>query len=685
MNSKIFDAPQVLDDRFINWVMQQVLDSDVVSFDIFDTALTRIVDSPADIFAEVEKQAVQNYGNHFKGFALLREEGEKSARIKAQERNHEDVTLNEIYEEIQFATEDQRELIKTLELETERNSVVASQDILQLTHNLNQIGKPWIFVSDMYLPSDFLVKVLTDLGYSGWSRLVVSSEVRYTKSSGNIWPQVLAKHYDLERILHIGDNNWSDYVNPTNYGVRGVPYTRWESNRRVGANLDQHVLPFSYLKRYLDIQGRALNKPYLTDEQEWTSLGQCLGGPLVVSFLKWMNARIKVHEVQRLYFCARDGYLLYKAWKEAKISPEVEARYLHISRRPLQITRGLMESTPTYLSLRLLEYLTATDISTTAVGIFERTCCKDSSLKEELQKEFPDTILKHKHKDGHGGIMKVLRSILSKYSESIYYALEPIKERTISFLRQEGLHDEQIKSALVDTGWTGGQQRAINHALDAQVMGFYFGVWRPSFNNYHKAGLIETAFTNAFDHPHNVSDFQMAVNTLETLCSSDEGTTVDYRLTQDSKYVPLTKTNIKEAEQYETVLKWYQEGTLDVVRTLFSGEDYGPLRLEDCTIEAGRSAVASVICSPTDTELQLIGGLGHCFLTDHTDFNSQIEPKFPSSDDGIDNVLPGKNWMLGTILHWYKMAPLNQKHWMRRVARERLGHLGERRLRQFWY
>jgi predicted HAD superfamily hydrolase len=686
MNSLV-DTPQLIDNDFINRVMSSAASCDIVSLDIFDTALTRIVDSPADLFAEIEKQAVQQYGDLLVGLALQREDAERRARLAAQERNVEDITLDQIYAELNTFTKDKTDAIKELELKIEIESVIACQDILQLTRSLNQLGKPWMFVSDMYLSSEFLASVLQRLGYEGWKHLFVSNEVHYTKATGNIWPKVISKYYPLPKILHIGDNSWSDVIWPTKYEVKTIPYLRWESNRRVGANLDPHLLPFSYTKRHVDIQNRVRNTQ-LTDAEHWQALGQYLGGPFIVAFLRWLDEKVGKHSIKRLYFCARDGHLLHRAWVASRLRTfDAEARYLNISRRPLQITRGMMESTNQYLSPRLLEYLTAYDGQSTIKTIIDRIPDANQDLVKELQKEFTDRkLVDHNHPDGHGGITWTLRQILKKYSEQIYNSFVPLRERTIAYLRQEGLHQD-VQAALVDTGWTGGQQRALNHIMggSSPVMGLYFGMWRPAFNNYHQAGLIETAFANPFEHPNEISDFQMAVNTLETLCSSPEGTTVDYRLTNNLKWVPQTKPNVAEYEQYCTATKYFQQGVLDVVEAVFFGGNFGPLKLEDCTIEAARSAVASVILSPTDKELELIGSLGHCFLTDHNYFSPQIESEFPTSDDQINKVLPNKNWLAGTIINWYKMAPKHEKEWMRRIARERLGHLGERRLRQFWY
>ena len=45
-----------IDEAFIAQALAQAEKVDIVSFDIFDTALTRLLNSPIDVFAEVERR-----------------------------------------------------------------------------------------------------------------------------------------------------------------------------------------------------------------------------------------------------------------------------------------------------------------------------------------------------------------------------------------------------------------------------------------------------------------------------------------------------------------------------------------------------------------------------------------------------------------------------------------------------
>lgn len=182
------------DETFIAEALKQAENADIVSFDIFDTALTRLLNSPVDVFAEVERRLLQACGHCAKGFAAAREQAERNARQR-QRQNHgaEEITLAQIYAELPALLPEFNDGEMAVEVEcfVESQILIATPDILALTQKLNAINKPWIFVSDMYLPGKLLAELLQNAGYQNWQGLHVSAEIGYCKASGNIW-QALA-------------------------------------------------------------------------------------------------------------------------------------------------------------------------------------------------------------------------------------------------------------------------------------------------------------------------------------------------------------------------------------------------------------------------------------------------------------------------------------------------------------
>jgi FMN phosphatase YigB (HAD superfamily) len=667
-------VPDLVEDAFVNALLVMAQDKEVVSFDMFDTLVTRRVTAPTDAFAEVEKRLVALYGEFYVGFAMERETAELKLRAERADQGYEDVTLDLIYKKLGKPYED----AKDVELAVEGDLLVASKDMLKATRELNVLGKPWIVVSDMYLPAPFLERVLSEKGFSGWKRLYVSGDMNATKTSGSIWRQHIWKDYPLHKILHVGDNEHSDVDVPASLNIAVLPYDRLETRGKTGARLNPHLLPYSYLNRDLLFRNQIQ-----TEEEQWQHLGRSMGSIFVAGFLNWVVERVKCEGIKRLYFCARDGSLMMRAWQAARLMPNVEIKYLSVSRAPLQLTRGYMESNPQWLSPQLVEYLCMVDEATTAEKILRRISKEQNPyLEEDLKREFATIILDRPY----GEAMAAMRVILGRHSEFIYNAIAPIALRTKAYLIQEGLADSDVRCALVDTGWHANQQRCINTILFGQVSGLYIGLWRKALGALPKAGFIEAAYTSPFLHQdkEEVSELMQSVNIIESLFTAPDGTTVDYDTNAKGQWRPVTRTNDLEYEQYCTKVKYFQQGVIDVIGEIYYGRKYHTLSLEDCTLEAGRAALTYVCMGPNPAQLRLLGSLRHAFLSDHDNTAFLLSDEFPKSDNEANAVLNMKGWTFGVLLNWYRKAPVAQKSWVRRLVKERLGNMSERRLRPFW-
>ena len=99
----------------------------VVTFDVFDTLLKRDVMTPTEVFSLVEQEFDQKHGGK-SYFAQKRSEAEYKLR---KANRYSEVTLDEIYENIDFSASQQQELRK-LELEAEKNLLHANYPLKQV-------------------------------------------------------------------------------------------------------------------------------------------------------------------------------------------------------------------------------------------------------------------------------------------------------------------------------------------------------------------------------------------------------------------------------------------------------------------------------------------------------------------------------------------------------------------------
>lgn len=172
---------------------------DIVSFDIFDTLLTRPYEKPTDLFVELEHRF------HMPGFAQERICAEKNAREKYSAQ--EEITMKQIYEMIKS---DYR-IMEKREMEMEREVLKARKDLKELYEEAIRQNKRIIIISDMYMSKNILEQILREKTYGKFEKIYVSSEIGYTKASGRMFEYVLEDiGCKAEQVLHIGDNLWSD-------------------------------------------------------------------------------------------------------------------------------------------------------------------------------------------------------------------------------------------------------------------------------------------------------------------------------------------------------------------------------------------------------------------------------------------------------------------------------------------
>lgn len=199
---------------------------EIFSFDIFDTIVSRAVSVPADLFRVIHGDLVEGNldipQNLKLNFASIRMAAEASARGSS---DNEDITLREIYLHIGKTiglSQEQTDLLMDLELDYEGRYCFPISWTVQEIQKLRAEGKTIIFTSDMYLPLDFIKKILQQVNaYKEGDPIYLSGEVGLTKASGNLFKFILEQHQcDPENLVHFGDNLKSDLVVPYQLGLK---------------------------------------------------------------------------------------------------------------------------------------------------------------------------------------------------------------------------------------------------------------------------------------------------------------------------------------------------------------------------------------------------------------------------------------------------------------------------------
>jgi len=199
-------------------------------------------------------------------------------------------------------------------------------------------------------------------------------------------------------------------------------------------------------------------------------------GSVMYKYTEWIIEEAIRRGFSRLYFLARDGYLLYEMAKLIcqNRALSIDCKYLYCSRQSLRIPSYHIIGDEAF-DLLLLGgyYVTPKTILSRACLTEEEisTVCKELGIMDE-NKPFSDNELENftiqiKSND-------LYRSSVMKKSRAAY-------ESTISYFKQEGLFDNDYV-AIVDSGWTGSMQRSLRQLLESAgykgtLTGFYFGMY----------------------------------------------------------------------------------------------------------------------------------------------------------------------------------------------------------------
>ena len=294
---------------------------DVVSFDIFDTLITRTVFDPDDVFKLMGQIIANKYGKKI-DFLKLR----KTAEATATKQFGAMTTLDKIYVEIarDKAIGDIAQDIKRLEVDLETRLCIPRSDMVDVFNTLKAMGKYVILVSDMYLNRVQMVGLLHKCGIGGYDELIISSEVGARKDDGSMWDMLLSS-IRPEGFIHVGDNFRSDSQILMDRGVA--------SHVVLSGRAMLELSDFDYLEGFAKeslansimvgqaINGGLFNSPFAYGEggtlnfRDNYSFGYTTMGPLMARFVQWIIEK-NAETNETLLLLSREGYMLEQMIKD---------------------------------------------------------------------------------------------------------------------------------------------------------------------------------------------------------------------------------------------------------------------------------------------------------------------------------------------------------------------------------
>ena len=312
------------------------------SYDVFDTALIRRVPVPSDVFRiiaeRIAKETWRKSDRHFiEEFAAARIEAE---RVAAMTSAKEEITLAEIWAALTLLLPNLPPHVgPDFEITAEEAAIVANPLVAASIAESRRTGQRITFVSDTYLPADFVRSQLLGHGVAEpQDGCYVSSEFGVTKRSGGLFKILMEREFAAcSEIRHFGDNAEADVAIPFRLGI-AASHVRAEGLNTVEQNLLRGCLssPLTTLR----LAG-SMRVARVTQNQDERSIAELTGsflGPITTVWACWVLASAERDSIQRLYFVSRDAYLLWRAASVlASEFGNIDCRYLQISRQAIML------------------------------------------------------------------------------------------------------------------------------------------------------------------------------------------------------------------------------------------------------------------------------------------------------------------------------------------------------------
>lgn len=320
------------------------------SFDIFDTVFRRKCLKPEGIFYYVSEKMIasetkfpfyllHNYPDVRKWCeANVREYYKKSVEQRNDIRL--EITFDEIFDRMKnlYELSDQQiELLKEWELEAEYENCYSFPDQLDILKGLVQDGETVILISDMYLPKEFILKMLNKVDpVLGKLPLFLSSELGVQKTTNKLFLRAYHE-MDFNRFgnwVHYGDNKFADRKKPKQLGIEPIrhpipgfaPY-EWEIVK--SCRCYDSYLVSGLMSRFRNSHLEDMSARYT---YSYVSL-------YFVPYVHWAIKHAIKNGTRCLYFISRDGHFLKKIADEIIETRgyDIKTKYIYGSRKAWRI------------------------------------------------------------------------------------------------------------------------------------------------------------------------------------------------------------------------------------------------------------------------------------------------------------------------------------------------------------
>ncbi|MFZ3118466.1 MAG: hypothetical protein WA159_09120 [Variovorax sp.] len=537
------------------------------SFDIFDTLISRRFGNDKGVLVALRERlksakALELPDYFIDDFVTLRVRAQKVAH---ETSSHPEITLSEIYAALGLdfpqIKNEHLQLLQEWEESIEIGSAYSIPQNVSKVMELLGSGHKVLLISDMYLSKAVVMKMLAHADPRLCSiPLYLSSELKMRKADGTLFRHVCDdQKIQPSSLVHTGDNFNSDCVMAKRMGA-GYDFYQDSFLSKVERSYFQEeqnlfLQLFVGASKQARLEGHGLKPSY--------RLGASFMGPMFYGFVHDLMKQAVNEGIKKLYFLARDGYLLKIIAEEiiARFHYNIEIRYLYTSRQATYLA-SIFCVTPSHFPWIFQEM----DNVITFDVVAKRLHFEPNILIGYFDADLNQSIVRH----GFGNrltqqlITRLQAELLRNTNLRIKIESEAkaCRENAISYFEQEGLlQDERI--GFVDIGWKGTLQDAIFKILKSKKPGFKITSYYLAVTHFSAHTSPENRKVPAYMFPSTKPGMGPM---LELLLQCEHGTTVSYRRDEGGRFEPVLKAPSAHLEDWG--LDGYKQGIRAFSRTL---------------------------------------------------------------------------------------------------------------------
>jgi predicted HAD superfamily hydrolase len=447
-------------------IKEMIKSHDIISFDIFDTLLDRVIEQPNDILNCLDIYAQKKFS--------IKEFKSKRINIKniISHLYDEEITLEDRYKEIGKHFNISNDILNHLllkELNLEQKVLKTKPFGLELFEFAKLNEKRIILTSDTFYSREFVSNLLNVNQFIRYDKMYLSSEYYKTKLTGNLFKKITEEEgISPNKILHIGDNKKSDIINAKSHDITTalVPKKDDLSKNKLRKLKSKNAL----LNNLVNGMGQ-YHLSQNSSQINLETIGYSYIGLFMFYLADWIAETAYKKGLKELYFLSRDGKIIkevYDIITEGR-NEYPKSKYVLSSRRSTKVA-----SINNSLDIKNILHERFTPMS------IKRLLTNKFGLKEDDIQKININLYGFKcfeHVVRYNDINLFNMLIDQNNLKVILDNAQKEKKEYLDYLKSKGLDNEVNPEdfAFVDIGHAGSIQKSLANLLNLKkTNGFYF-------------------------------------------------------------------------------------------------------------------------------------------------------------------------------------------------------------------